>query len=147
MFLKIYTLVFAHIRSSPALANFLPPRAASGACTDPRMRRTAGGAHLLTNLSHGRELVQFFSSLLKSDKLWKFLSGCLDNHNHCILSTIYTRFWTPYKTRRVRPHWYQTLHQPASPLFPIGKIHPFSKITVTLEPVMQFWCSLRFRIS
>ena len=30
---------------------------------------------------------------------------------------------------------------------PIGKIHPFSKITGTLEPVMRFRCPLRFRIS
>ena len=30
---------------------------------------------------------------------------------------------------------------------PIGKIHPFSKIAVTLEPVMQFGCPSRFRIS
>ena len=30
---------------------------------------------------------------------------------------------------------------------PIGKIHPFSKIAVTFEPVMRFGCFLRFRIS
>ena len=30
---------------------------------------------------------------------------------------------------------------------PIGKIRPFSKITVTLEPVMQLRCPARFRIS
>ena len=30
---------------------------------------------------------------------------------------------------------------------PIRKIHPFSKIAVTLEPVMQFRCPSRFRIS
>ena len=30
---------------------------------------------------------------------------------------------------------------------PLGKIHPFSRITVTLEPVMQFSCPTRFRIS
>ena len=29
---------------------------------------------------------------------------------------------------------------------PIGKIHPFSKIAVTVEPVMQFGCPSRFRI-
>ena len=29
----------------------------------------------------------------------------------------------------------------------IGKIHPFRKIAVTLEPVMRFRCPLRFRIS
>ena len=29
----------------------------------------------------------------------------------------------------------------------IGKIHPFNKIAVTLEPVMQFQCPLKFRIS
>ena len=28
---------------------------------------------------------------------------------------------------------------------PIGKIPPFNKIAVTLEPVMQFGCPLRFR--
>ena len=30
---------------------------------------------------------------------------------------------------------------------PIGKIHPFSKIAVTSEPVMRFGCPSRFRIS
>ena len=30
---------------------------------------------------------------------------------------------------------------------PIGKIHPFSKLAVTLEPVMQLGCALIFRIS
>ena len=30
---------------------------------------------------------------------------------------------------------------------PIGKIHPFSKIAVTFEPVMQFGCPSGFRIS
>ena len=30
---------------------------------------------------------------------------------------------------------------------PLGKIHLFSKIAVTLEPVMQFGYSLRFEIS
>ena len=30
---------------------------------------------------------------------------------------------------------------------PIGKIHPFSKIAVSLEPEMRFGCPLRFRIS
>ena len=30
---------------------------------------------------------------------------------------------------------------------PIGKIHPFSKMAVTFEPVMQFGCPLRLRIS
>ena len=29
---------------------------------------------------------------------------------------------------------------------PIGKIRPFSIIAVTLEPVMQFGCPLRFKI-
>ena len=28
---------------------------------------------------------------------------------------------------------------------PIDKIHPFSKIAVTFEPVIQFWCSWGFR--
>ena len=51
------------------------------------------------------------------------------------------------QTRRGRPHWEQTLHHLASPLCPIGKIHPFSKIAVTLEPVMRFWCPSRFRNS
>ena len=49
-------------------AGRLAQRRAGGAYTGPRMRRTTGGAHLLTNLSHGRELVQFVASLLKSDK-------------------------------------------------------------------------------
>ena len=31
--------------------------------------------------------------------------------------------------------------------WPIGKIHPFSKIPVTFKPVMQFGCHSRFRIS
>ena len=30
---------------------------------------------------------------------------------------------------------------------PIGKIHPFSKIAVTFEPVLQFGCPSGFRIS
>ena len=30
---------------------------------------------------------------------------------------------------------------------PIGKIHPFSKMAVTFEPVMRFGCPSRFRIS
>ena len=30
---------------------------------------------------------------------------------------------------------------------PVGKVHPFSKIAVTFEPIQQFWCPLRFRIS
>ena len=29
---------------------------------------------------------------------------------------------------------------------PVGKIHPFSKIAVILEPVMWFWCPSRFKI-
>ena len=29
---------------------------------------------------------------------------------------------------------------------PIGKIQPFRKIAITLEPVMRFWCPTRFRI-
>ena len=29
---------------------------------------------------------------------------------------------------------------------PLGKIHPFIKIVVTLEPVMQFKCPSRLRI-
>ena len=61
MFLQIYTIVFAQICISAA------------SCTGPRMRRNAGGAYLLTNLSHRQELVQFVASLLKSDKLWKVL--------------------------------------------------------------------------
>ena len=38
----------------------------------------------------------------------------------------------------------QTLPDAASP---IGKVHPLSKIAVTLEPVMRFWCPSRLRIS
>jgi hypothetical protein len=30
---------------------------------------------------------------------------------------------------------------------PVGKIHPFSKIAVTFEPIQQFKCPPRFRIS
>ena len=30
---------------------------------------------------------------------------------------------------------------------PIGKIHPFTKIALTFEPVMQFGCPLGFKIS
>ena len=28
---------------------------------------------------------------------------------------------------------------------PIGKIHPFTKMAVTFEPVMGFWCPSGFR--
>jgi hypothetical protein len=28
---------------------------------------------------------------------------------------------------------------------PIGKIYPFTKTAVTFEPMIQFWCPLRFR--
>ena len=28
---------------------------------------------------------------------------------------------------------------------PIGKIYPFSKMTVTFEPLMEFWCPSGFR--
>ena len=38
----------------------------------------------------------------------------------------------------------QTLHNEAPP---IGKIHQFSKIAITFESVMQFGCTLVFRIS
>ena len=61
---------------------------ATPACTGPRMRRTAGGAHVLTNLSHVRELVQFVASLLKSDKQWKVLSGCLEKFTHGMIPRI-----------------------------------------------------------
>ena len=30
---------------------------------------------------------------------------------------------------------------------PVGKIHPFSKIAVTFEPIQRFRCPSRFRIS
>ena len=30
---------------------------------------------------------------------------------------------------------------------PVGKINPFSKIAVTIEPIQQFRCPSRFRIS
>ena len=30
---------------------------------------------------------------------------------------------------------------------PVGKIHPFSKIAVTLESLMRFGCPSRFKIS
>ena len=30
---------------------------------------------------------------------------------------------------------------------PVGKIHPFSNIVVTFEPIQQFRCPSRFRIS
>ena len=30
---------------------------------------------------------------------------------------------------------------------PVGKIHTFSKITVTFEPIQQFKCPSRFRFS
>ena len=36
----------------------------------------------------------------------------------------------------------QTLHDAAPP---IGKIYPFSKMTVTFEPVMQLRCPSGFR--
>ena len=39
-------------------------------------------AHVPTNSSHARELVQFVASLLKSDKQWKVLSGCLEKFSH-----------------------------------------------------------------
>ena len=38
----------------------------------------------------------------------------------------------------------QTLHNATSP---VSKIHPFSKIAVTFEPIQQFVCPSRFRIS
>ena len=49
-----------------------------------------------------------------------------------------------HKTSLLRRLQEQTLPDEAPPM---GKIHPFSKITVTFEPVMQFWCPSRFRIS
>ena len=57
-------------------------KTAGRACTSQRMHRTARGAHMLINSSHGRELVQFVASLIKSDKLWKVLSGCLEKCPH-----------------------------------------------------------------
>ena len=57
-------------------------RTAGRACTGPRMRRTAGGAHVLTNSSHAQYLVQFVASLLKSDKQWKVLTGCVEKIPH-----------------------------------------------------------------
>ena len=38
----------------------------------------------------------------------------------------------------------QTLPDEAPPM---GKIHPFSKIAVTFDPVMRFGCPLGFRFS
>ena len=48
------------------------------------------------------------------------------------------------KTSLLRRLQEQTLPDDAQPM---GKIHPFSKIAVTFEPVMRFGCPLRFRIS
>ena len=48
------------------------------------------------------------------------------------------------KTSLLRRLQAQTLSDEAPP---IGKIHTFRKITITFEPVMQFGCPLRFRIS
>ena len=36
-------------------------------------------------------------------------------------------------------------NQPAAP--PVGKIHQFSKIAVTFEPIPLCWCPSRFTIS
>ena len=47
-----------------------------------------------------------------------------------------------YKTRLLRRLQTQTLPDEA---LPMGKIHPFSKIAVTLEPVMRFGCPSIFR--
>ena len=48
-------------------------------------------------------------------------------------------FCNSYKTRLGRPSTAEAQ--------PKGKIHHFSKIAVTLEPVLRFSCPSRFRIS
>ena len=48
------------------------------------------------------------------------------------------------KTSRLRRLQEQT-HPDEAPQ--MGKIHPFSKIAITVEPVMQFGCPSGFRIS
>ena len=48
------------------------------------------------------------------------------------------------KTSPLRRLHAQTLPD-ATP--PLGKIEPFTKITVTFEPMKQFRCPTRFRIS
>jgi hypothetical protein len=59
-----------------------------------------------------------------------------DNAQHCRFICKETRWGSPFDRR------------PSSAEAPaIGKIHPFSKITITFEPVMRFGCPSRFRIS
>ena len=48
------------------------------------------------------------------------------------------------KTSLLRSLQVQTLPEEAPPM---GKIHPFSKMAVIFEPVMQFGCPSGFRIS
>ena len=67
----------------------------------------------------------------------------------CVLLGQYTwdpqcfyRFQTPYKTSLLRR--LQGRPSPAEAP-PIGKIHPFSKMAVTFEPLMGFWCPSGFR--
>ena len=57
-----------------------------------------------------------------------------------IFYTVYILLKQDYCTRRLQV---QTLSD-ATP--PIGKIHQFSIIAVTFEPMMQFWYILRFRM-
>ena len=63
MFLQIYTIVCAEIRIHQ-----------TSAWTGPRM--------CCTNSLHERKLVQFTASRLKSEKLRKVLSGCLEKLTH-----------------------------------------------------------------
>ena len=51
---------------------------------------------------------------------------------------------TILKTSLLRRLQAQTLPDAAPP---VGKIHPFSKIAVTFEPLQRFWCPSRFRVS
>ena len=106
-------------------------------------------------------LREFRGAAVKSDTLYKwtrkFLGmqcGMLWNSNSsptvwrwCMFirpRKLFLKDWQVSKTRRGSPN---DRRHPTAEAPPIGKIQPFSKITVTLEPVMQIRCPLRFRIS
>ena len=69
----------------------------------------------------------------------------IDIHYKCATVRYrYVVFMERFKSRRGSP----VDCRPSTAEAPlIGKIHPFIKIDVTLEPVMQFGCPSRFRIS
>ena len=55
--------------------------------------------------------------------------------------------WTLYQHLKVHIQNNKPAAQAAGQTLPVGKIHPFNKIALTFEPIQQFRCPSRFKIS